>query len=199
MYYADMSEYRLTINGEGPSFLAIGWLDEAYPFTTGPTPVEFQERLLEHCIRGVHMPMLGFHTCQFCEPQGFTSDGHRIITKTWANYKGKRFYIDNGEIWIPDGNSTYSAPVMIYHYVTVHHYRPPEVFINAVLRCPLPYEEEYLAFVRSFKEPFNREPLDHYIDSETNNYSELYRSDTIVFFPLNSNIRGMHRRRRDEA
>ncbi|MDW8215500.1 MAG: hypothetical protein RMJ55_18255, partial [Roseiflexaceae bacterium] len=37
---------------------------------------------------------------------------------------------------------------MIYHYVTDHEYRPPAVFIDAVMRCPLPYEEEYQAFMR---------------------------------------------------
>jgi hypothetical protein len=30
------------------------------------------------------------------------------------------------------------APEMISHYVDVHRYRPADVFISAVLDCPLP-------------------------------------------------------------
>ncbi|WP_160148400.1 hypothetical protein [[Leptolyngbya] sp. PCC 7376] len=53
----------------------------------------------------------GFHCCEFCD-----------------NATG------NGQICVrhPNGN-WYSAPTMLHHYVTVHHYLPPEEFIEAVL------------------------------------------------------------------
>ncbi len=138
MYLADLSQYRGSFKAPNEyTVLAIGWLDDLYPFPFGPTPVEFQQRLFEHCTRGVHALMLGFHECQFCNSWhiGF-----------WC---GKKWVPNNnGEIWIPDGNIIYAAPVMIYHYVTDHEYRPPEAFIDAVMRCPLPYDEEYQAFTR---------------------------------------------------
>ena len=37
----------------------------------------------------------------------------------------------------------YDAPNMVYHYVTVHHYRPPEEFIQAIKRGPNPPDPEY--------------------------------------------------------
>jgi hypothetical protein len=80
MYLADLSQYQGALQApEEYTVLAIGWLDDRYPFPFGPTPVEFQERL---------------------------------------------------------------------RYVTDHEYRPPEAFIDAVMRCPLPYDEEYQAFMR---------------------------------------------------
>ncbi len=150
MYLADMSEYQTRTRHDRFTWLAIGWLDEAYPFPTGSTPVEFQERLLEHCVRGVHALMTGYHTCQFCESETINEERTPKITRIY--YKGKSYPTGNGEIWIPDGNIVYRAPVMIYHYVTIHYYQPPEAFINAVLHCPPPYEDEYQAFVRSLND-----------------------------------------------
>ncbi|MGQ9547616.1 MAG: DUF7919 family protein, partial [Roseiflexus sp.] len=68
----------------------------------------------------------------------------------FLEYGDKKVITNNGEIWILDGNIVYSAPVMIYHYVTIHNYRPPQVFIDAVMRCPLPYEAAYQEIVQSW-------------------------------------------------
>jgi hypothetical protein len=38
----------------------------------------------------------------------------------------------------------YAAPNMIYHYVTVHHYKPPAEFIQALKYGPCPPDPEYL-------------------------------------------------------
>jgi hypothetical protein len=38
----------------------------------------------------------------------------------------------------------YVAPNMIYHYVTVHHYKPPDEFIQALRDGPCPPEPEYV-------------------------------------------------------
>ena len=34
------------------------------------------------------------------------------------------------------GGKVYAAPNLIYHYVAKHKYRPPEEFIEAVMRVP---------------------------------------------------------------
>jgi hypothetical protein len=39
---------------------------------------------------------------------------------------------------------------MIAHYVTEHGYLPPPEFVAAVMACPLPGTEEYLAAVAPF-------------------------------------------------
>lgn len=142
MYYADLEPYTVCrYNLPGYTFLAIGWLDSQFPYPVGSTPVAFQERLREHCARGIHTLMLGFHECDFCGKS-------RILLK----YGSKEVTTNNGEIWILDGNIVYVAPVMIYHYVTDHNYRPPQVFIDAVMRCPLPYEAAYQEIMQSYGE-----------------------------------------------
>ena len=37
----------------------------------------------------------------------------------------------------------YAAPAMLRHYITVHHYRPPEQFIQAVLHGLRPSSRTY--------------------------------------------------------
>ncbi len=44
----------------------------------------------------------------------------------------------NGEIRIPgEAGVAYAAPFLITHYITVHGYRPPQVFVDAVLAVEL--------------------------------------------------------------
>ncbi len=38
---------------------------------------------------------------------------------------------------------SYAAPNMLYHYVTDHHYKPPDEFIEALKAGPCPPEQEY--------------------------------------------------------
>jgi hypothetical protein len=142
MYFADLQPYTcFTGKRSGYTALAVGWLDSLFPYTIGPTPPAFQERLREHCACGVHAPMLGFHECDFC------GKSHIFL-----EYGSKKVMTNNGEIWILDGNIVYAAPVMIHHYVTDHNYRPPQVFIDAVMRCPLPYEAAYQEIMQSWGE-----------------------------------------------
>lgn len=110
-YFPDLSEYKRF--PRRPGVLNVGWLDEAHPIAIGETTVEFQNALKDIC----NAPILlfrGFHLCEFCEP------GNQVQ--------------GNGQIRVEDQNSqVYAAPTMIYHYVTVHGYRPPREFIEAVL------------------------------------------------------------------
>lgn len=42
-----------------------------------------------------------------------------------------------GEVWFKLGEWTYAAPSMLGHYIEAHGYRPPRVFIEAVMGLPL--------------------------------------------------------------
>jgi hypothetical protein len=71
----------------------------------------------------------GWHTCEFCgKALGFGSFG------------------------VPADGRLFYAPDMIAHYVEEHGYAPPEMFIAAVLECPLPGTAEYVEAVRPFTE-----------------------------------------------
>jgi hypothetical protein len=37
----------------------------------------------------------------------------------------------------------YAAPTLVYHYVSVHHYKPPDEFVRALREGPLPSSPEY--------------------------------------------------------
>ena len=123
-YFPDLTPYVYGSNYiEGPNgrlvpadnvgCVNIGWLstgDVAYP--TSETPDEFRDQLFELVEHPVNL-YRGYHRCGWC-PNPLV-DG-------------------NGEIRVPGANGTiYVAPTMIYHYVAVHDYRPPDEFIAAVM------------------------------------------------------------------
>ncbi len=55
----------------------------------------------------------------------------------------KEARLGSAEIRVVYEGKTYAAPNMIYHYVVKHHYRPPDEFIQAVLKGSLPGSPEY--------------------------------------------------------
>ncbi|ACY99129.1 hypothetical protein [Thermomonospora curvata] len=65
---------------------------------------------------------LGWHDCEFCDgEEGFEGNGEY------------HYYFQDG--------STYSAPMMILHYVEEHGYRPPEDFLERLRKAgPLEWD-----------------------------------------------------------
>ncbi|SNX56768.1 hypothetical protein SAMN06272735_1221 [Streptomyces sp. TLI_55] len=133
MFYEDLSPYDYfedeTFAAEGRSFfrvgfrpayrrLAVGWLEVGRPCATGPVPAAFTEKL--RAIIAVQSVNLcrGWHFCDLCPPD----DPAR----------------GNGEIRVPGAPGTaYAAPVLIGHYIDAHAYRPPQVFVDAVMAVDL--------------------------------------------------------------
>ena len=58
---------------------------------------------------------------------------HERVELGWAEI---RVFGDDGKV--------YAAPNMIYHYVTAHHYKPPDEFVRALRSCPCPPSDQYL-------------------------------------------------------
>ena len=54
----------------------------------------------------------------------------------------------------------YVAPNMIYHYVTAHHYKPPDEFVQALRDGPCPPEHEYIERLKSSLPEFYVEGLE---------------------------------------
>jgi len=116
MFFPDLGTKTQAVQGEWVQ--AIGWLSPAQEFPTGPSPANFIIRLQELCAaryeHGFDFPEAGgTHTCEFCHA-----------------------YTSRGVLGVPDGNVLFVAPEMVYHYVAIHHYRPPQSFVDAVLKCP---------------------------------------------------------------
>ncbi len=48
-----------------------------------------------------------------------------------------------------DRGQIYAAPNMLFHYVTAHHYKPPDEFIQALRHGPCPPDKEYFNRLKS--------------------------------------------------
>jgi len=126
----------------GPHVRAIGWLDPAHRFDVGPVPTEFVARLKQFANAASDSTLAcgletcwGVHTCEFC----------------WDFTRANNF-------GVPDGDLLFVCPEMIAHYVEAHQYRPPPIFIDAVLRCPIPGTKAYETLAGRFVQP--SEPSD---------------------------------------
>jgi hypothetical protein len=112
-FFDDLTPYTyLHPEEEQPETVNIGWLDRWHSFPTGPTSAPFREKLRKLCQRRVKRTR-GFYACDFC--------------------KGKDKPHSSAEIRVQGGGQVYAAPELVYHYVAVHSYKPPEEFIAAVL------------------------------------------------------------------
>jgi hypothetical protein len=131
-FFPDMG--RETMVAWGDHVRAIGWLHPDQPYSKGAVSAEFLARLKEFVARsGDSAEALyfggfgGFYTCEFCDrAHGINNFG------------------------VPDGDLLFVAPEMIVHYIEEHGYQPPDEFVHAVIRAPLPDTEEY----QEITEPF---------------------------------------------
>jgi len=128
-YFADLTPYSYSDDVYGPwqELLNVGWLEPGRPLPTGPVPEPFVAKLARLCKDPVAV-MRGFHVCAIppCTPRGWpplevTVDGEQVM-------------LGHAEVRVGSGTCTwFAAPTLVYHYVTVHDYQPPEAFIQAVL------------------------------------------------------------------
>ena len=125
---------------------AIGWLHPDHPFPRGNVPPEFVRRLTEIARNwGKSIDALnwgaagGFHECEFCaKPLNSRRFGNDLASGTFG---------------VPAGDRIYYCPEMVPHYITEHEYLPPPEFVAAVMACPMPGTDEYLAAAAPFANP----------------------------------------------
>jgi len=80
-------------------------------------------------------PSRGLHACPYCAPA--------IANVVERN--GSRVVLGSAEVRVfaPNGTIAFASPNLIYHYVSVHQYAPPEQFIEALKEGPQPNTPEY--------------------------------------------------------
>lgn len=119
--------------------LAVGWLRRGQNFDTGPVPEDFPDALLEFCLdRHTVCARPGTFACPLC--------GERIEP---IDLDGETVHFGVAEIRVIGQDDIFASPTLVHHYVTAHDYRPPDVFIRAVLRGPAPGSPEHRALVRT--------------------------------------------------
>ncbi len=132
-YFADLTPYEYFAEYEPltPRPLNVGWLSSRMPFTKRTTDAEFRRKLLAFCgDQYAVLPAQGFQQCELCgldwgdwyeQRHDQYGAGHRLAS------------IGNGEIRVQGASAVYAAPMLIYHYVLEHDYKPPVEFIEAIL------------------------------------------------------------------
>ncbi len=118
----DLSPYTyLPLASE--SLVSIGWLSHESHFARGEVPPAFFEKLRALCSEAWQpVVSVGGHRCDLCQ------------------FDGPSF---SKNVFVPHGGQIYVAPDAIKHYIAAHWYKPPDVFIQAVMSCPAMNSMEY--------------------------------------------------------
>ncbi|MFJ8041529.1 hypothetical protein ACIRBX_13600 [Kitasatospora sp. NPDC096147] len=104
--------------------LAVGWLGDDCPHS-GPVDGGLLDAVRELMRHQSIALTRGFHTCEICGPVAW-ADMQEGEAKVLAGEFG------NGELRVPgEGGVVYAAPVMLWHYLSAHGYRPPSAFTAA--------------------------------------------------------------------
>ncbi|MBN2313832.1 MAG: hypothetical protein JXM79_07870 [Sedimentisphaerales bacterium] len=113
--YADLTKCSY-FSFECEALLAVGWLSANSQYETGDSDPAFFARLLE-LARSPWEPgvCMGYHECELCQFQPA---------------------MGKSNIFVPYQGSIYVAPELIVHYIAAHRYKPPQVFVDAVMTCP---------------------------------------------------------------
>lgn len=131
MYFPDLSPYTYwrpdsdAIDPPGATVLNVGWLEFSEEFTSGEFPLALLEKLLLLITTPVNRTR-GFQSCTFCPYVPMLRCMSVIV-------RGREYPLGTAEIRVPSlGGIRYAAPTLIYHYIKVHQYLPPQEFIDAL-------------------------------------------------------------------
>jgi hypothetical protein len=131
-YFEDLSDYVYAAGFVRPGTKAVGWLARGHAFPTMTPDEEVLDLLWLYCSISVAQTR-GGHDYEFC-PVGsaryFERNGQRLVLGT---SEIRVFFRDR---------RIYSAPTLIYHYAAVHHYKPPDAFLQALREGPRPPNQE---------------------------------------------------------
>ena len=124
---------------------AIGWLEPGHNYTRGHVEREFFERLCELLQRPwspVHF--MGAQDCGFCR---FTGGNPTQLQRKTGLVRIPGHSCLN--LFVPGDGVIYASPELIAHYIDAHEYRPPDEFMESVLRCPRMNSKEYFGAMRA--------------------------------------------------
>lgn len=172
-YYPD-----LYLFDRDPETRKIGWLDADHGYSKAVPSEELLDALWQFAKAPV-CGTRGFHECELCPRAPDYHDRiedirarmrdpndplHRTAMRDipWpqderrqsveAERGGERLLLGTAEIRAYGANGVlYAAPTLIYHYVAMHHYQPPDEFVRAAMTGPRPPGDDYRALLRRFE------------------------------------------------
>ena len=125
--YADLSP--CTYFSTEANLVAVGWLSDELEFETGASEPQFFEKLVA-LAESPWQPVMfmGFYECELCQYQPA---------------------VGTSNVFVPFNGCIYVAPELAVHYIAAHRYKPPQVFVDAVMNCPemnsMEYKKAFLA------------------------------------------------------
>lgn len=134
-WFADLTPYCYVepYSSDGIPPLNVGWLARGEPYPTGEVPREFIERLAVLVEYAATRVMRGVHRCDLCPD----ADGDELDAALHGCSEIRA---------VGESGARFAAPALIHHYVAAHQYRPPQPFINAVMRTAhIPWRVAYHA------------------------------------------------------
>jgi hypothetical protein len=138
-YFEDLSEYSyLDSYFYRPRTKNIGWLDATHEVPkSAPTDDEL-DLVWAYCKTSIAQTR-GVHDCEMCP----------VATSYYVKRNDEPLLLGTSEIRVFGTDGTiYAAPTLIYHYISVHHYKPPDEFLLALREGPRPPSEEYFDRLR---------------------------------------------------
>lgn len=133
-YYADLTEY---VYHNSMFWVTetknIGWLSVEHEFSKVEPSETLLDKIWDFCKISVAQ-MRGIHDCDIC-----------AHTRTaYARRGDDSLLLGSSEIRVfSTARIIYAAPTLIYHYMAVHHYSPPDEFLRAVHEGPSPPGQSY--------------------------------------------------------
>lgn len=134
---ADLEPFNYFPWGSIHNVLAVGWLDCQCAFPTGSVSKEFFLKLCQMIQEPWQPPVVpaGVHHCNLCQFSrggGATFEGLPVPSASGSN------------LFVPYDGKLYVAPILVAHYVDAHRYKPPRVFVEAIMACPPMNSMEYM-------------------------------------------------------
>jgi hypothetical protein len=132
-YFADLSDYEYMPEFSRAGTLNVGWLDPGHQIHQGRVNDDAAATLWQCCKVSVAQTR-GIHLCELCN-SGIPSIAER---------DGVKLLLGSAEIRVlTKGGRIYAAPTLIYHYIEVHQYLPPDEFLQALADGVSPPAPEY--------------------------------------------------------
>ncbi|GAA2284924.1 hypothetical protein GCM10010415_63560 [Streptomyces atrovirens] len=123
-YYPDLTRYSYDESDQ--EMLNVGWLAPEHDYRTGVVDERVVDAL-KVLSAAYDNQMRGIHHCEFCDvDRPVVLGGPAMDTEVW---------LGSAEIRVRGADGTlYAAPNLVIHYMTEHHYCPPEEFCRAATR-----------------------------------------------------------------
>jgi hypothetical protein len=132
-YLAPYSYISRITPATSPPTLNVAWLERNRWFPQGAASNAFIVRLGALVEHARTQDTRGWKFCSLCPPTNESNIN-------WSN-PNESHACGNAEIRaVGRDGIRYASPTLVLHYVTVHNYAPPQVFVDAVLRTGIDWD-----------------------------------------------------------